>query len=41
VSRAGLASIRETVGIVAEAEGLMAHRRAVEVRFAGGPDDRA
>ena len=33
VSREGLESIRETVAIVAEAEGLSAHRRAVEIRF--------
>ena len=33
VTREGLASVRETVGVVAEAEGLSAHRRAVEVRF--------
>jgi len=40
VTREGLASIRDTVGIVAEAEGLTAHRRAVDVRFEGGRDDR-
>jgi histidinol dehydrogenase len=40
VTRDGLASIRETVGIVAEAEGLTAHRRAVEVRFEGDGDER-
>ena len=34
VTRDGLAGIRETVGIVAEAEGLFAHRQAVEARFA-------
>lgn len=33
VTREGLASIRDTVATVAEAEGLSAHRRAVEVRF--------
>jgi histidinol dehydrogenase len=33
VTAEGLASVRETVGVVAEAEGLTAHRRAVEVRF--------
>jgi histidinol dehydrogenase len=33
VDRVGLASIRETVAIVAEAEGLTAHRRAVDIRF--------
>ena len=33
VSRPGLAGIRETVGTLAEAEGLSAHRNAVEIRF--------
>jgi histidinol dehydrogenase len=33
ISREGLAAIRETVGTIAEAEGLVAHKRAVEVRF--------
>lgn len=33
VDRAGLASIASAVGAVAEAEGLPAHRRAVEIRF--------
>jgi histidinol dehydrogenase len=33
ISREGLAGIRETVGTLAEAEGLMAHRNAVEIRF--------
>jgi histidinol dehydrogenase len=33
VTAEGLASVRQTVGLVAEAEGLSAHRRAVEVRF--------
>lgn len=33
VTREGLASIRDTVAVVAEAEGLTAHRRAVEIRF--------
>jgi histidinol dehydrogenase len=33
VTRDGLASIRDTVAALAEAEGLEAHRRAVEVRF--------
>jgi histidinol dehydrogenase len=36
VSREGLASIRETIGTLAESEGLFAHRDAVERRFAGG-----
>jgi histidinol dehydrogenase len=33
ISRDGLAAIRETVGSIAEAEGLIAHKRAVEIRF--------
>lgn len=33
VTREGLASVRDTVATVAEAEGLSAHRRAVEIRF--------
>jgi histidinol dehydrogenase len=33
ISRQGLASIRSTVGAVATAEGLIAHREAVEIRF--------
>ena len=33
ISRAGLAAIRDSVESIAEAEGLMAHKRAVEVRF--------
>jgi histidinol dehydrogenase len=37
ISREGLAGIRETVGTLAEAEGLTAHRNAVEIRFR---DDR-
>ncbi len=37
VDRTGLASIRETVAALAEAEGLLAHRDAVEIRFTG-PD---
>ena len=36
VTREGLAAIRETVGTLAEAEGLLAHRDAVEIRFAEG-----
>jgi len=38
VSREGLAGIRETVGALAVAEGLLAHRNAVEIRFQA--DDR-
>jgi histidinol dehydrogenase len=37
VTREGLAGIRQTVGALAEAEGLLAHRDAVEIRFR---DDR-
>ena len=33
VDRDGLAAIRETIGTLAEAEGLLAHRDAVEIRF--------
>ena len=33
VSKAGLAAIRETVGTLAMAEGLPAHRQAIEIRF--------
>jgi histidinol dehydrogenase len=36
VDEQGLASIRETVGRLATAEGLTAHRNAVEVRFRDG-----
>ncbi len=43
LTREGLASIRDTVAVVAEAEGLAAHRRAVDIRFerpATPPEDR-
>ena len=33
LTRDGLASIRGSIGIVADAEGLSAHRRAVDIRF--------
>jgi histidinol dehydrogenase len=33
IDREGLAHIRETIGTLAEAEGLLAHRDAVEIRF--------
>lgn len=36
VTREGLAAIRQTVAVVAEAEGLTAHRRAVDIRFEMG-----
>jgi histidinol dehydrogenase len=35
ITREGLASIRDTVEAISEAEGLMAHKRAVELRFEG------
>ncbi len=35
VTREGLTAIRETVATLAEAEGLLAHRNAVEIRFEG------
>jgi histidinol dehydrogenase len=35
IDRDGLAAIREAVGVVARAEGLEAHREAVEIRFRG------
>jgi histidinol dehydrogenase len=38
VTRDGLAGIRDTIGALAEAEGLLAHRDAVEIRFS--EDDR-
>jgi histidinol dehydrogenase len=34
VTRAGLQKIRDTIGTLATAEGLLAHRDAVEIRFA-------
>ncbi len=37
IDRRGLASIRAAVGAVATAEGLVAHREAVEIRFVGEP----
>jgi histidinol dehydrogenase len=38
VTREGLAGIRETIGTLATAEGLLAHREAVEIRFRDGDD---
>lgn len=35
ITRDGLAAIRDTVGTLADAEGLTAHRNAVEIRFRG------
>ena len=40
VTRQGLASIRETVSALAEVEGLMAHRDAIESRFSVSESDR-
>jgi histidinol dehydrogenase len=37
VSRDGLAALRTTIGTLAGAEGLEAHRAAVEIRFDAGP----
>jgi histidinol dehydrogenase len=37
ISRTGLAAIRDSVESIAEAEGLIAHKRAVEVRFEAEP----
>jgi histidinol dehydrogenase len=36
LTREGLAALRPTVAALAAAEGLTAHRAAVEVRFEGG-----
>ncbi len=33
ISRQGLSSLRETIGVIAEAEGLIAHKKSVERRF--------
>jgi histidinol dehydrogenase len=38
VDRQGLATLRDTIGTLANAEGLDAHRRAVEVRFELDPE---
>jgi histidinol dehydrogenase len=42
IDRAGLAALRPTIAALATAEGLAAHREAVEIRFrpAGRPTDR-
>jgi len=37
IDRAGLATLRPTIRALAEAEGLLAHRDAVEIRFEGIP----
>ena len=38
IDREGLAAIRETIATLAETEGLLAHRDAVEIRFEGVED---
>ena len=38
LSRDGLAGLRSTIGTLAVAEGLLAHRAAVEIRFADAPE---
>jgi len=40
VTRAGLAGISESIGTLATAEGLLAHREAVEIRFRDDEDSR-
>jgi histidinol dehydrogenase len=40
ITRAGLAGIRESIGALATAEGLLAHREAVEIRFRPDGGDR-
>jgi histidinol dehydrogenase len=35
ITRDGLSAIRDTVEAISEAEGLIAHKRAVEIRFEG------
>jgi histidinol dehydrogenase len=37
IDRGGLASIRDTIAALAETEGLLAHRDAVEIRFQDAP----
>jgi histidinol dehydrogenase len=37
ITRAGLAAIRDSVESIAEVEGLIAHKRAVEIRFQAEP----
>jgi histidinol dehydrogenase len=41
IDRQGLGAIRDAVGVVATAEGLIAHREAVEIRFRDEPADAA
>jgi histidinol dehydrogenase len=40
ITREGLAGIRQTIATLAEAEGLLAHRDAVEIRFRDPEEDR-
>ncbi len=40
ITREGLAGIRDAVEAISEAEGLIAHRRAVELRFEGHDEGR-
>jgi histidinol dehydrogenase len=40
ITREGLAALRDSVEAISEAEGLMAHKRAVELRFEDRGDDR-
>jgi len=40
IDRTGLAALRDTIGTLAAAEGLLAHRAAVEIRFARAEPDR-
>jgi histidinol dehydrogenase len=40
ITREGLAAIRESIGTLATAEGLLAHREAVEIRFRQDEGDR-
>ena len=40
ITRDGLAGIRESIGTLATAEGLLAHREAVEIRFRQDEGDR-
>jgi histidinol dehydrogenase len=41
ISRRGLSTLRSTIGTLASAEGLEAHRAAVEIRFADAPPSGA
>ena len=40
ITRAGLSGIRDAIGTLATAEGLLVHREAVEIRFSGDEDAR-